>query len=116
MAITGLSGIPAAFSSGLGPGITGPIASTATSIMPSIIEKATRGRRLRAVKLPDQTVPLSTERRCMIRTDTKVPAANLEPHRMAKPDLPNFSIPARIAFGIVAILMTLWLLRLSGIV
>jgi hypothetical protein len=35
---------------------------------------------------------------------------------MAKPDLPNFSMPARIAFGIVAILMIAWLLRLSGIV
>jgi hypothetical protein len=35
---------------------------------------------------------------------------------MAKPDLPNFSILGRIVFGIVAILMVLWLLRLSGIV
>jgi hypothetical protein len=84
--------------------------------MPSTIEKATRGRRLRAVKLPGQTVPLSMERRCTIRTDTKVPAVRLQSHRMAKPDLPNFSIPARIGFGIVAILMVLWLLRLSGIV
>jgi hypothetical protein len=35
---------------------------------------------------------------------------------MAKPDLPKFSIIGRIAFGVVAILMVLWLLRLSGIV
>jgi hypothetical protein len=35
---------------------------------------------------------------------------------MAKPDLPNFTILGRIGFGIVAILMVLWLLRLSGIV
>jgi hypothetical protein len=35
---------------------------------------------------------------------------------MAKPDLPNFSIPGRIVFGIIALLMVLWLLRLSGIV
>jgi len=35
---------------------------------------------------------------------------------VVKPDLPNFSIPGRIAFGIVALLMVLWLLRLSGIV
>ena len=35
---------------------------------------------------------------------------------MAKPDLPNFSIFGRIVFGVVAILMILWLLRLSGIV
>jgi hypothetical protein len=34
---------------------------------------------------------------------------------MAKPDLPNFSIAGRIAFGIIAILMIAWLLRLSGI-
>ncbi len=31
-------------------------------------------------------------------------------------DLPNFSIPRRIGFGIVAVLMVLWMLRLSGIV
>jgi hypothetical protein len=35
---------------------------------------------------------------------------------MAKPDLPNFSPVGRIVFGAVAILMVLWLLRLSGIV
>jgi hypothetical protein len=35
---------------------------------------------------------------------------------MAKRDLPNFSIAGRIVFGIVALLMVLWLLRLSGIV
>jgi hypothetical protein len=36
--------------------------------------------------------------------------------RMAKQDLPNFSIFGRIVFGIVALLMVWWLLRLSGIV
>jgi len=35
---------------------------------------------------------------------------------MAKPDLPNFSILGRIVFGIVAVMMVFWLLRLSGIV
>jgi len=112
----GPSGFPGAFSSVPGLGITGPVVSTVTSITPSTIEKGIGGRRLRAVKLLRQTVLLSVEWRCTIRTGTKVPAAKLQPHRMAKPDLPNFSIPARIGFGIVAILMVLWLLRLSGIV
>jgi hypothetical protein len=35
---------------------------------------------------------------------------------MAKPDLPNFSIFGRIVFGLIALLMVFWLLRLSGIV
>jgi hypothetical protein len=35
---------------------------------------------------------------------------------MAKPDLPNFTIFGRIVFGAVALLMVLWLLRLSGVV
>jgi len=35
---------------------------------------------------------------------------------MAKRDLPNFTIFGRIVFGVVALLMVLWLLRLSGIV
>jgi hypothetical protein len=35
---------------------------------------------------------------------------------MTKPDLPKFSILGRIVFGVVAILMVLWLLRFSGIV
>jgi hypothetical protein len=36
--------------------------------------------------------------------------------RMAKKDLAKFSMPARIIFGVVAVLMIVWLLRLSGIV
>lgn len=36
--------------------------------------------------------------------------------RMPKPDLPNFTLFGRIIFGVVALLMVLWLLRLSGIV
>jgi len=35
---------------------------------------------------------------------------------MAKKDLPNFSIFGRIVFGVIAILMILWLLRVSGVV
>jgi hypothetical protein len=35
---------------------------------------------------------------------------------MAQKDLPNFSIFGRIFFGIVAILLVLWLLRLSAII
>jgi len=35
---------------------------------------------------------------------------------MAGKDLSNFSILGRIVFGVIAILMILWLLRLSGIV
>lgn len=35
---------------------------------------------------------------------------------MAKPDMPNFSLPQRIIFGVIAIFLILWLLRLSGIV
>jgi hypothetical protein len=35
---------------------------------------------------------------------------------MAKPDLPNFSIFGRIVFGLIALLMAFWLLRLSGVV
>jgi hypothetical protein len=36
--------------------------------------------------------------------------------RMPQNDLPNFSIFGRIFFGVIAILLVLWLLRLSGIV
>lgn len=35
---------------------------------------------------------------------------------MAKQNLSNFSIPGRIFFGVIAILMILWMLRLSGII
>jgi hypothetical protein len=35
---------------------------------------------------------------------------------MVKRDLPNFTIFGRIAFGTGALLMVLWLLRLSGVV
>jgi len=35
---------------------------------------------------------------------------------MAKPDPPNLSIPQRIGFGIFAILMVFWFLRLTGII
>ncbi len=35
---------------------------------------------------------------------------------MAKPDMPNFSLPKRIIFGVIAIFLVLWMLRLSGIV
>jgi hypothetical protein len=35
---------------------------------------------------------------------------------MAKPDLPNFTIFGRIAFGVVALLMVYLLLRFTGVV
>jgi len=35
---------------------------------------------------------------------------------VAKPDTPNFSIPARIAFGVVALVMIVCLLRYFAIV
>jgi hypothetical protein len=34
---------------------------------------------------------------------------------MAKPDMPNFSIGARIAFGVVALVMIVCMLRYFGI-
>jgi len=34
---------------------------------------------------------------------------------MAKPDLPNFSLPARILFGAIAIIVIVALLRFFGI-
>jgi hypothetical protein len=40
----------------------------------------------------------------------------LHPPRMPKRDLPNFTLFGRIIVGAVALLMVLWLLRLSGIV
>jgi hypothetical protein len=33
---------------------------------------------------------------------------------MAKPDLPNFSLAGRIVFGIVAVFLIWWLLRVTG--
>jgi hypothetical protein len=35
---------------------------------------------------------------------------------MSQPDLPSYTIARRIVFGIIAILLVIWLLRLSGIV
>jgi hypothetical protein len=35
---------------------------------------------------------------------------------MAKPDTPNFSVPARIAFGVVALAMIVCLLRYFAVV
>jgi len=35
---------------------------------------------------------------------------------MHQPDIPNFSIPARIVFGVIAIVMVVLLLRFLGYV
>jgi hypothetical protein len=35
---------------------------------------------------------------------------------MAKPDTPNFSVPGRIVFGVVALLMVILMLRWTGVV
>jgi hypothetical protein len=35
---------------------------------------------------------------------------------MAKPDTPNFSVPARIAFGVVALVMIVCMLRYFAII
>ena len=34
---------------------------------------------------------------------------------MTKPDIPNFSLPQRIVFGVIAIFLVGWMLRISGI-
>ena len=34
---------------------------------------------------------------------------------MSKPNLPNFSLPKRIVFGIIAIFLVGWMLRISGV-
>ncbi len=68
------SGSQAVYLSGLGLGITGPIISTATSIIISTIVRATVGRCLRAAKVQRNTVKSFTARQCMMYMATKPPA------------------------------------------
>lgn len=37
-------------------------------------------------------------------------------HQMPQPDRPNFSLPLRIIFGVIALWLIYWLLRSTGTV